>query len=304
MTVGDSLSSLPYLISGDILSRLEAGRGADLDVFLAPHVQFLNRSFRSGSEASAVLVATSSLAARLEHLSRRHSVYLARLFGLEASLLLAAGGTVDDGRRAFRRAQQAVAIAHRFSEPSTQLFIAEHEMIAGVSLKATGDVDTSLEYLRKSATELGSYQLAIPLVRQEVLMLQDRREFDRLLGRAGEYRNSNPREYYRSIKRALEFELNAGRVRQAEQLLPELLWGFYKRRQAMGVLDRVSLLKNVGHLFGARSEFTRALTVLRVAHDIAASAALAGQTRQIDALAAAFSGGVPDGRLVSFQLAR
>jgi hypothetical protein len=298
-----NLASIPYLVSEGVLDRLRRGSGRDLDAFLAPHVRGLVTAFRSGVDAETLLVTTASLSTHLEQFHRRRSPSLAKLFGLEASLLLAAGRTLDDANRALARASQAVAIARRAQSPGADLFVAEHEMVAAVALKAAGRVDESINFSRTAAAHLGSYPLAIPLVRQEVLMLQDHAEFERLLERAPEYRGSNSREYYRTIKRSFEFRLNHEEYRAAQDLIPELIWGYAASRRSMGVLDRVSLLKNIGHLLGVRGEFSRALAVLRLAGAVAKSAQLEGQSRQIAILNATFATGERDAQLVSFQLA-
>lgn len=297
------LASIPYLVSEDVLDRLRRGSGRDVDAFLAPHVRALVTAFRSGVHAETLLVTATSLSSHVEQFHRRRSPALAKLFGLEASLLLASGRTLGDAHRAFARASQAVAIARRVHSPGADRFVAEHQMVAAVALKAAGRVDDSIDFSRTAVRRLGSYALAIPLVRQEVLMLQDRAEFERLLAHAPEYRRSNSREYYRTIKRLFEFRLNHSEYRAAQELLPELMWGYAASRGSMGVLDRVSLLKNIGQLLGARGEFTRSLAVLRLAGDAATLARLEGQSRQIAILKTTFAAGDRDAQLVTFELA-
>lgn len=294
------LASMPYLISAEKLERLRDGTDDELDRFMLPHVRLLEGSFRESGQALLTLAGTSSLLARLDELSNRRSVAMARLKGLEASLLLAAGIGEVDARRAERRAREATDTARRTSASGTAEFVSEYEMVTAVALKAVGEIDASVQHSRTAARDLGTYELAVPLVRQEVLMRQERRSFEQLLDHAPNYSASRPREYYRTLKRAFEFELNQRDVRAAELMVPELLraFGHCDRR---GVLDRVSLLKNLAQLFGAMGQSRRALLVLDAASTVSHRAGFNGQRRQIDALRLSYAEG-GTGRLESFEL--
>jgi hypothetical protein len=294
-----ALASTPYLLSRKVLDALARSTDEDFDAAILPHVALLESVFRRSGQATAVLSGVCSLLSALSEFHGRRSIAIARLYALEALLLLASGNDAIHAHRAGLRAHAATQLARQLDTPDVAEFVAEEEMVTAVAMKATGDIDGCLAHLRAAARQLGPYEIAVPLIRQEALLFQDRNLFDKLLKQASTYRASRRREYYRTLKRTFEFELNSGNIQDAAALLPELLWS--SSRSPMKVLDRLSLLKNLAQMFGAMGQYRRAMVVLDVALAVAAQSGFHGQERQIRTLRASFSQGTP-GRLISFEL--
>lgn len=151
-TLADMLR-LPYLISSSCIENLVRTDPDEVGSFLGRHVGFLDRVWHAHGDAALVLLAASSLSAQVEG---RVPVCLpvARLYLLEAEVLLAAASHPDLVLRALSRAEQAQdVLAALGSSPGSFELLSESMLVAGVALKALGQVDDSVTYLRGKVRE-------------------------------------------------------------------------------------------------------------------------------------------------------
>jgi hypothetical protein len=299
----DALGTSRYLLSEEVSNRLRLLSADEFDDYLYPQVAFLEDYYRYHGRAAAVLVAVSSLLDVLDEFVERPSLMIARLYGLKATLHLAVGGARRDLELGYTAANLAVEHARTIdNDHMLDTFIYEYEMTAAVSLKAGGAFDDSIHRLRVAAKDASAYEIAIPVARQEVLMFQDRRQFIELLENAPVYRHSRRREYFRTLKRFFEYALNQHDLKSAESVLPELLSAAYRLDKRFGVLEQVSLLKNIGQLLALKGQRTRARLLLASTYAVAHRADLGGQQRQITGLLNAIGHEEP-ARLSSYALA-
>ncbi|MEN3536100.1 hypothetical protein AAH991_13375 [Microbispora sp. ZYX-F-249] len=141
-----------------------------------------------------------------------------------------------------------------------------------------------------------------PIVRQHVMMRQDSHQHLTLLVSARGYRDERPLEYYRTMKRVIEFLTNAGLVEAASTLEREFVAPFARVRHGVPLIARVSFAKNLAHLSALRGDRQSAAEVLRLAARSADTAGLHGQVRQLRLLTKAVEENDVRGALETFRL--
>jgi hypothetical protein len=136
-------------------------------------VDFIERAWHTSGDTTLILFAASSLLSRIEG-RVPPCLALARLYILEAEALVAAAQS-ELILRARTRAESAQEILLNL-DPTTYSFelLSESILIAAVTLKALGEFDETILYLRAKSRDyaLTSIQ-TVALTRQEVMMFQD-----------------------------------------------------------------------------------------------------------------------------------
>lgn len=276
------LVGVPYLVSAALVDRLLRGAPDELTSFLDGQVAVIEEAWRTEGRAEAVTLASASLLSHLEPLGVP-SVPLARLLIVhaDASLAVASGPTVV--RHALRSAERAQEVLARCPPSGDTLeLLSEALLMAGVALKALDRFDESIERMRSSIVDWKLDEVeAVALVRQEAMMFQSLDRHFGLLRDAGAYRRARPREYFRTTRRALEILMNEGEHRAADALAPHVTKAFVRAGSQITYLARVSFLKNLGQLLGARREAHRARRLLRLCLRLAGRGGFAGQAQQI-----------------------
>jgi tetratricopeptide (TPR) repeat protein len=164
----------------------------------------------------------------------------------------------------------------------------EFTLYRAIALKALGEFDEALGEVRSTAQRLRfqqemSYLELIMLHRQEVMMLQDAKQYQKLAENSQQYANAKPVEYYGTIKRVFEFAMNRD-LPDAAKIFPEFRRSYGAARQKLPLLSHVSFTKNVGQFLGQHGRPAAALKVLDAAKSAADRLNRYGQKRQIDAL--------------------
>lgn len=299
----EEILRVPYLMSDDFIRELlRDGEGA-VSSFLLKNVCLIDRFWHTSGNASLVMFATSSLSSRIEG-KVPLCAPMAKLYMLEAEALVASASSRDFLVRAHQRSEaaQEILLGGQIT-PDTLELLSESILIAGVSLKAMGDFDDSLIYMRHKVRETGLNSIeAVALVRQEIMMFQDENKHLLLLNHAAEYRTSRPREYFRTVKRAMEFLVNHRRVGLADALAPEFGRAFVYARADLTFLGQLSFFRDVAQLYLLRGERFRALHMLNACLKMAESSHYAGQIRQIKALIDALADEQATPRLQTFRV--
>ena len=301
----DPFATSIFLVAESVVRRLQTCDLAELDAEVDSLLDPLVQTWKRRGQALTLLPALSSLNRALEQVRGRGSLPLARALGLEATLLLAAAAPAPaQHNRAFEVAQAAVTEAKACLAGSeaaaAKRFIAEQELVTAVALKAAGDTESAVEHCSEAAKFLGDRALALPLLRQWALIEQDEGLFTRVVQIATDDRGVDPKEEFRSLKRALEYQLNARNLKAAEKLMQPTLRAFQQASPDLDHISRVSLIKNLGQFVALRGEGDRAMRMLTLAGVLAGRAGFSGQIRQVNQLLA----DVRDGKDVHLETFR
>jgi hypothetical protein len=180
-------------------------------------------------------------------------------------------------------------------------------MIMAVSLKARGKLEAYEEFMRSAVSD--SWLIAngtpgdrVPLVRQYVMMRQSLNEHIALLYRAHEYKRERPLEYYRTLKRVVEFLVNKGLSESAQQLEKELTLSFLASSDKMPLLGKVSFARDMAQLLALKGETQEGAKLAATALKRAQEAELLGQVRQLKAIRTAIESGNVLGALKQFYV--
>ena len=303
-------TSVPLLFDADTLQQLADGGVRALDAFLTRERAWLRAEYRrTGNPRLIALAGLSVLRAVKDFPSCRLSLGYARLCSLVASMLIASASSIADIRQASEQLDKALSVISELdlSKSSPREAYVGAVLLAGVARKAVGQFDEAISFLRRSKAQLlraGSTSVVemVPLVRQEVIMQQDDAGHRMLASQALLYRNTHPLEYYGSVKRVFEYVLNRGRLREAEQLYPEMRRSYLRVSRRVDPVGQVSFLKNIGQLEIERGNVERASRILGRAHIHAQQTMLWGQARQIQYMLDRIVNAIQGGRLITFRI--
>jgi hypothetical protein len=276
------LVGVPYLVSADLLDRLVRAGPEAFAAFLDRQVRVIEEAWRTQGRAEAVSLASAALLSQVEAVEVPCTP-LARLLIVHADASLAVASAPGLVRRALASAERAQEVLAKCRPTDETLeLLSEALLMAGVALKALDRFDESIDRMRSSIVDWRLDEIgAVALIRQEAMMFQSLERHVGLLRDAGAYRRARPREYFRTTRRALEILMNGGEHRAADALAPHVTKAFVRAGNQITYLARVSFLKNLGQLLGARRETHRARRMLLLCLGMAGRSGFAGQEQQI-----------------------
>lgn len=141
-----------------------------------------------------------------------------------------------------------------------------------------------------------------PVYRQKMMMEQTITSHQKLLARALVLKQSNPLEYYRTLKRVFEFIVNSGEQAMSRLLMPELQIAFSAIQNQVPKITAISLLKNFGQANALLGNSDLAKRQLNIAVCEAQAYGLKGQVVQINRLLQAVTDGNVIGKLSTFRV--
>lgn len=300
----------PVILDRRTLERLEAGGVRALDQFLLREIDILKGEYkRRGNPHIIALAARAVLTAVAPLPQATMSFQAARLHALIGNMLIAQGASAGDLRNALVHLEVALSMLEHiqtFSEELRSAYVS-FTLLVGVARKALGEFDESLRIMRGSMVEMlrsgeANQVDLVPLVRQEIIMLQTPSGHRRLASTAIMYRESHPLEYYGSIKRVFEYVMNTGRVHEAKRLYPEWRAAFLRVAHRVEPISQISFLKNLGQYAIELRAFRRADHLLRRALCEAEQRSLRGQVRQIEYLIETAGDRVGTAKLLTYQI--
>lgn len=277
----------PLLISTRAIESALKRGDAGVSEFLGPLVDEIEAAWRGGYSLDQVVLACRTIRFAFGG-AFPSSVESARLLLLEARAALAVAVSEEDAERAFTLAEQVVMTLSAVDVESETflLMVGEALLVEGVALKAIGMRDESIDLMRLEAQRFGWNSIeSVPLERQEVMMFQDHERHLDLLVSASSYRESRPVEYFRTVKRVVEFLLAQGYSRAAGELADEYQRAYVVALPDLSTLARVSFLKNACQLMAVRGEVYRSRKLLAGINRLASQLGFRGQVRQIQNLA-------------------
>lgn len=141
----------------------------------------------------------------------------------------------------------------------------------------------------------------VPIIRQRVMMRQDLNEHIVLLENAARYKLTRPIEYYRTVKRVIEFLTNHGLVESASRLEREFLLAFAQSGDKT-TISKVSAARDMAQLAGLKGDKDYAKKLISATLATAEASELFGQVRQLRILSDAIDRGDVQGALEQFQV--
>lgn len=253
----------------------------------------LKESYRKGRPVTDTLREATELAESLfdRQKERSCSVLLAELTEFVIRMRLASAKTKREGEDIVKLSQILYELAVRqeatFSKAPIMLINAK--LYEAVGLKAIGNQEEAIRVLRRGKKEM-RWRFDLPeawmikLARQEALCLQDSVAFEKLLLSADGYARSMPLEFFRTVKRAFEFQVNQGLRGDEDRLFKLFCWAARRAEGLVSPLQKISALKNAAQYFGARGERERALNILRDTLSFARALGYEGQVLQLERL--------------------
>ncbi|HET9897363.1 MAG TPA: hypothetical protein VFQ44_20730 [Streptosporangiaceae bacterium] len=225
-----------------------------------------------------------------------------------AEMLIASGASADD----LDRAESHLTIGRNQLELTARTdqlpkVFGQWYMIMAVSLKARGKLNDYSTILDEGVNDDWMVSRAGPgdraaVVRQRVMMRQSLEEHIVLLNEAHKYKYSHPLEYYRTLKRVVEFFANNGFVESSMLLRNEFMFAFAQSSDRMPEIGKVSFARDFAQLSALRGELGMAKKLAIAAMRRAESAALFGQVRQLKVLSEAIDSGDVRGALEQFHV--
>ncbi len=193
--------------------------------------------------------------------------------------------------------------------PRTELvarLLGQWYMMLAVVYKASRRVEDYASVLKEGTEDRWMRENAdsgdiIPITRQRVMMRQDLSEHIVLLESAAQYKSTRPIEYYRTVKRVIEFLTNKGLVESASRLERELLLA-YAQSGDKTTVSKVSMGRDMAQLAGLKGEKEYAKKLVSATLSAAQSAELFGQVRQLRILSDAIDRGDVLGALEQFRV--
>jgi hypothetical protein len=234
------------------------------------------------------------------------------LGALEVSLgeLLIATGSSEEALN-LAAVHLNLGLAQIEGSPRTELvarLLGQWYMMMAVVYKASRRVEDYASVLKDGIEDRWLLEHAdpgdiVPISRQRVMMRQDINEHIALLDSATRYKSTRPIEYYRTVKRVIEFLTNRGLVASASRLERELLLA-YAQSGDKTTISKVSMGRDMAQLAGLKGEKDYAKKLVSATLSTAQSAELFGQVRQLRVLSAAIDQGDVLGALEQFQVLR
>lgn len=142
----------------------------------------------------------------------------------------------------------------------------------------------------------------VPVARQEVMRRQNLQGHLDLLDDAAAYKDDRPMEYYRTVKRVVEFLTNRGMSESVAGLEKEFVAAFLRVSGRTTLVGQISFAKNLAQVSALKGADDAARHILRQVRGKAANAGLHGQVRQLDSIARAVEQGDVRGALRTFRV--
>jgi hypothetical protein len=224
-----------------------------------------------------------------------------------AEMLIASGSSGAD--LSLAAAHLNLALKQIEGSPRIELvarLLGQWYMMMAVVYKASRKVDDYASVL-KDGTEDGWMREnagpgdVVPIIRQRVMMRQDLNEHIVLLENSVQYKLTRPIEYYRTIKRVIEFLTNQGLVESASRLERELFLA-YAQSGDKTKISKVSMGRDMAQLAGLKGEKEYARKLASATLASAQASELFGQVRQLRVLSDAIDRGDVQGALEQFKV--
>lgn len=305
----EELAAIPLLVSLEIQEKIAASHSCADAFFASEHLKVREFYRKTGNPRISLMMGESviSFGAALPVLG---STGMAALHLFMAEMCLALGGERKDVARAVEHLvearAQAEAAAGRQASLAARILIQWHWLMSICAKAQGGDGEYRAflndglkdDWIRKRA----NFSDYVSIVRQQVMMSQDLDRHLLLLNQAASYKIERPLEYYRTIKRVIEFLTNAGLIDSAERLRPEFVRSFAIVRPKSTLVARISFVKNLAHLMALQGEIDPAVKLLDLSMQSAAPAGLEGQMRQLHRLKLAVQESDVRGALITFRV--
>ncbi|MGO1048695.1 hypothetical protein [Crossiella sp. CA198] len=303
----DDLSPVPLLVSRQVTERI-AGCAEVAELFFATENRRVREFYRRTGDPALCLRFGESVTGYAAGLPVRGCAGVGVLHLFLAEMALAIGSGAVDVRRAEGHLSRARRQFEACALPSVVAGgLINWHWLMSVCAKARGDLSGYAELLGQARRDPSIARLAepvdyIPVIRQQVMLSQDHRLHLQLLAGAADYRTERPLDYFRTVKRVLEFLTNTGHVLAAGELAGEFVRAFAAVRPASTLISRISFLKNLAQLRCLHGDVPAARRLIRLATRAAEDAGLAGQRRQLGALAVAVEQSDVRGALLTFRV--
>jgi hypothetical protein len=278
------------------------------DAFFAVEARRLRNLYIKYGNPRLAYLCGQGVAAFGRSLGIRGSIGLGLLDIMLAEMLIASGSSAADLDRAeihLTDGRNQLESSVR-ADQLTRIF-GQWYMIMAVSLKARGKLSDYGQILHEGVNDSWMASRADPgdraaVVRQRVMMRQDLDEHILLLSEAHKYKRSHPLEYYRTLKRVLEYFTNRGLIESSSLLQVEFMLAFSRSSDRMPEVGKVSFARDFAQLAALRGDNELAKKLVRAALRRAESAALYGQVRQLSVLRDAIDSGDVRGALEQFHV--
>lgn len=225
-----------------------------------------------------------------------------------AELLIASGGSARD----LAQAAEHLGLARNQIEKSSRMelvprLFGQWYMMMAVAFKARRKLDDYENVLQLGTEdswiqEHGSPGDIIPVLRQRVMMRQDLKEHIVLLYNSASYKSTHPIEYYRTLKRVIEFFTNHGLSESAAELEREFILAYAQCGDKHPTIGKVSFGRDMAQLAALKGDNIEAKKLVRLTLAQAKSAELFGQVRQLKILSDAIDDGDVRGALEQFRV--
>ncbi|PSL55669.1 hypothetical protein B0I31_105641 [Saccharothrix carnea] len=303
----DDLGAVPLLVSRDIQERIaSSARAADL-FFGAEQTRVRDYYSRTGDPRLA-LVMGESAAALARRLDVVGSTSLSALHLFLCEMCLAAGASADNLARAGAHLDRAREQAERATGGTlVPRILLNWYWLTSIVAKASGDDAAYAVLLTEGLADKWIARHAepadyIPVVRQQVMARQELRGHLALLAQAVHYKDQRPLDYYRSVKRVMEFLTNQGHHAAARNLHYEFVRSFAAIGPRRTLIAKISFTKNLAHLAALEGNVAVAKKLVGATLQSATQAGLVGQVRQLTLLREAITQSDVRGALVTFRL--
>lgn len=234
------------------------------------------------------------------------SVGIALVESALAEMLISGGSSRVD----MLRAEQRLVIARDHLEKSRHTSMVSQAlgqwyMLMSICYKARGG---PYEGILREAVEdpwmatRASHGDRVPAVRQEVMRRQDLQGHRDLLDDALAYKHDRPLEYYRTVKRVVEFLTNRGMTDSVSKIEKEFVSAFLRISGRTTLVGKISFAKNVAQISALKGNDDAARRILQTVRGKAVQGGLHGQVRQLDAIARAVDQGDVRGALQTFRV--
>lgn len=305
----EELAAIPLLVSLDMQEKIAASDSYADAFFTSEHVKVRNFYRKTGNPRISLIMG-ESVTKFGASLPVYGSAGLAALHLFMAEMRLALGSAKTDVTLAVdhlvEAREQAEASTGRDASLSARILIQWHWLMSICAKAGGGDCEyRSLlneglkdTWIRKQVNA-PDY---VAIVRQQVMMSQDLDRHLILLNESAAYRSERPLEYYRTIKRVMEFLTNSGLIDSAERLRPEFVRSFAVVRPKSTLVAKISFLKNLAHLMALQGEVVPAVKLLDLSTKSATTAGLEGQIRQLHRLKIAVQESDVRGALITFRV--
>lgn len=232
--------------------------------------------------------------------SRTFSLQYAVLLTFYAQLIIETTQDTNELKKAYVFINDSIEICLRSDDITldTNRLIVKNALLLSVFFKLFGNYAESFKTLSEYSALLtkkrGASELdLIMLSRQETMMVQSIDGHKKLLEKAIKYKDIEPLEYYRTLKRVFEFSMNHDLLKISEKILPELKQAIYLVRKDLTPIAHISFIKNLGQYYLMKKEPDVGLSLLQFILVKSDQLNLTGQRRQIEKIINDYNNGRP-----------